>query len=193
MTVASNRRNTDAQRHDKRYGHRSGCHPAGVKGNRPEIFWHKHRHQEDDDIKSNQQDIQADSKQDSQHGDDQKDADSKRHRSDQRRVRYIRHLVGEHLQIRLRDGDDDTEQKADEYNHPNLSGFCNTASDLRSDRGHRCIRTQGKKGHPHDQQDRSHQKGDEHVVGNRRYRKAKQQHNDGNRKYGRERFLKLIV
>ena len=118
MAVISHRGDTDAKRHDKRHRHRSGGHAAGVKGYAQEVLRDKkgqHKHKR---IKNQQHRRQRNTEQHTQQSHHQKSAHAAGHRQNQGHVGNGRHLIGQHLQIRLGYGDDKAQQKGQRNHHP---------------------------------------------------------------------------
>ena len=116
MAVASDRRNAHTQRHDKGHGHGAGGHAAGVKRHGEELLGHKGRQQKDEPIEQHQQLRQRNADKHTQEGKDQKQAHARRHRKDQRAAGDGGHLICQHLQVRLGDGDKEAQQKAEHEN-----------------------------------------------------------------------------
>ena len=96
--------------------------------------------------------------QDAHHRDGGEDADAQRHRPDQHLVGDGGDLIGQNLQVRLRDGDDRTHQKADGDDDDDAVVFKDSGADTLAQRGHGDFGTQLEKAHADNQQDRAHQK-----------------------------------
>ena len=76
--VAADRRDTDTERKDKRYGHRSRGHAARIERNRPKLGRNENTDDKRRDVEQYQQDRQPNAKHDTQHGDREKDAHAHR-------------------------------------------------------------------------------------------------------------------
>ena len=105
-------RNTHAQRHDKGHSHGAGGHAAGVKRHGKKLLGHKGRQQKDEPVEQHQQLWQRNADEHTQEGKDQKQAHARRHRKDQRAAGDGGHLICQHLQVRLGDGDKEAQQKS---------------------------------------------------------------------------------
>ena len=172
MPVASDRRNADAERHNKRNGHRARRYPARIKCDRPEILWYKKSKDKYNCIKSDQQIGKPDADQNPEHGDDQKNTDANGHRADQHSVRDARHLVCQDLEIRLRYRYDNSQKQAYQKDQPELFGFRYARTDLVTDRRHGGIGTQRKQRHSDNQQCGAKYKRKQQAAWNRRDRKT---------------------
>ena len=193
MLIVSDGTDAHAQSHDKRHGHGAGGNAAGVKGDGPEIRGHEHGQGEHHCIKPDEQVRQRDTQQDTQQGDDQENAHAQGNGPDDNIVLNSGHLAGQDLQIRLRHGDDDADQKADGHDDPHLfgSGDLLTYRLTQWDHGH--LRTQSKQPHTHDQQQTPQQKRHHGVVGDRGNSKAQHQHNGGDGQHRGQRFLQGLA
>ena len=193
LPVVTHGADAHAQRHDKGYRHGAGGDAAGVEGDGPEVRGHEARQHEHDGVKPDQQIRQLDGKQNTQQGDHQKNPHAQRHGPDDDPIRDRRHLPCQHLQIRLRHGDDDADQKADGHDDPHLfgSGDLLTYRLTQWDHGH--LRTQSKQPHTHDQQQTPQQKRHHGVVGDRGNSKAQHQHNGGDGQHRGQRFLQGLA
>ena len=96
--------------------------------------------------------------QDAHYRDGGEDTDAQRHRPDQHLVGDGGDLIGQNLQVRLRDGDDRTHQKADGDDDDDAVVFKDSGADTLAQRGHGDFGTQLEKAHADNQQDRAHQK-----------------------------------
>ena len=142
-------------------------------------------------IKENQQIIQLPFKQNTKHGNDQKQPHTAGHRKHNDLIRNIRHLLRQYLQIRFGDRHNTSHQETHKYNKPEFTGLCHRRTDMLAYRRHGQVRTQGK--HPHTDNYHCHT---EHKCHQqiRRYRhngKTKNKNNSRNRNYRRKRFLYL--
>ena len=187
--VASHGADAHAQRHDERHGHGAGGNAAGVKGHRPEVRRHEHGQPEYDDIKPDQQPAQLDAQHDAQQGDDQKHAHAHGHRPDNDVVPNGRHLIGQHLQIRLGHGDDHADEEAHRRDDPHLAAACDLGAHRLSQRDHGHLRPQREKPHAHDQHDAAQQERHHGVVGHRCDGEAQHQHDQHDRQHRRQRFV----
>ena len=176
MLIVSDGTDAHAQSHDKRHGHGAGGNAAGVKGDGPEIRGHEHGQGEHHCIKPDEQVRQRDTQQDTQQGDDQENAHAQGNGPDDDIVLNSGHLAGQDLQIRLRHGDDDADEKTDAHDDPHLLGAGDLLTDglAQGDHGH--LRPQRKQAHAHDQQQTADQKRHHRVVGYRGHGEAQQQH-----------------
>ena len=88
MFVASDGGHTDAQRHDKRNGHRTGGHAAGVKRDGDEILRDQRSQHEHDAVAHDQQPVLRNAQQHTEHRDAQKQPDADRDGRNQHGVRH---------------------------------------------------------------------------------------------------------
>ena len=135
--VASDGCDTDAQRHNEGDGHRTGGHTAGVECHAEEAGIGESCQNKDDAVEEQQQPAKLNAQQDAQHTQQQKEAYTYRHRQDQHSTVDVGHIVGQHLQIRLGDGDDHAQQEADREDQQQLAGFGQLGTDVIAHRGHR--------------------------------------------------------
>ena len=143
VAVAADRRHTHTQCHDEGHRHGAGGHAAGIKGHSKELPGHKDRQKKDDAVKQYQQPGQRDADEHSQEGKHQKQAHARRHRQDKGRVGDRGHLICQHLQVRLRDGDEKAQQEADAQNHRQLPAFGDHRAHALAHGGHAHFRAQG--------------------------------------------------
>ena len=101
MLITSCRRDTDTKCHDKRNRHRAGRHTARIKCHRQKILWHEAGHRKHRQITHNQHFRKRNTKQHTQHCCNKKHSDAAGNDQDKHPVRNRRHLLREHLQIRL--------------------------------------------------------------------------------------------
>ena len=119
--IGTDGRNTDAERHDKRHRHRPRRYAAGVKRHGEDPLIGQERRQEHQHVKHDQQQPQRDAEQDTHHAQHEKDPDADGDRQNKDRLVDIRHVRGQHLQIRLRHGDGNAEQEAHRKDQPKLA------------------------------------------------------------------------
>ena len=179
VLVASDGGHAHAQRHDEGHRHRPGGDAAGVKGDSQKIFRHKAGQDENHQIRGNQQPVEGNTEQDAQQGHYQKGPHPHGHGTHQHGTRHAGHLLRQHLEIRLRDGDHHADQKADRHHHPELPGPGHMGAHPLADGSHGHLRPQGEETHACNQQHGAHQKGQQRVCGHRRDGEAQRQHNGG--------------
>lgn len=134
--VASACGNADAERHDEWDGHRTCGNAAGIKGNGEYAVRYKSSQSKDHTVKDAEQQGKSYIEQDPKHGDDKENADAEGDGENKRHVRYGRDLVGQHLQIRLGNGDHHADEQGDGDDKPKLSGLCHTGADMFAYGGH---------------------------------------------------------
>ena len=120
VLVASDGGHADAERHDERHRHRAGRDAAGVKRDRKKVLVGKGSQSEDHSIKENQKPLQWDPEQNAQHTDRQEQSDADGDGDDQNGRVDLRNVFGQHLQVRLRNGNDYAEHKAQDQDHAQL-------------------------------------------------------------------------
>ena len=189
LLVAADGADAHAQRHNERHGHGPCGDAAGVEGHRPEVRRHEHGKAEHQYVEPDQQPPQLDTQQDTQQGDDQKHADAHSHRPDNDVVLNGGHLIGQHLQIRLRHSDDNADEEADAHDDPYLLGAGDLAAHRLSQRDHGHLRPKCEKPHAADEQHTAQQKRHHGVIGYRCDGKAQRQHDQHN---GQHRGQRLV-
>ena len=192
MAVASDSRNTHAQRHDKGHGHGAGGHAAGVKRHGKELLGHKGRQQKDEPIEQHQQLWQRNADEHTQKGKDQKQAHARRHREDQRAAGDGGHLICQHLQVRLGDRDKETQQKAEREDERQLAAAGDDCTHPLAHGGHAHLCTQSKEHDAHHDHGSAQQKAQQDAGRYRCYRKAEHQHNGHNGQHRLQRLQKLF-
>ena len=120
IAVVTDGGNTHAQCHDKRHRHGAGGHAAGIKGDGTEITGNEECQNEYDQIQRHQQVGQRHAQQHTQNGHRQEQTHTHGHSQNQRAVRNGGHQLSQHLQIRLGNGDDHAQQKAEQHNDPHV-------------------------------------------------------------------------
>ena len=115
MPVITYGGNTDTKSHDKRNRHGARRHAAGIEGHCQKALWNKQCKNKCQNVKYNQHVRQRNAKQHTQKCNDEKYTDAQRHRQDQSPVRYGRHLFRQHLKIRFRNRDDESQYES-QYN-----------------------------------------------------------------------------
>ncbi len=133
---------TRPKRHDERYGDRSGGHATRVKRHRNELVRHESRQDKHHRVKHNEQQRQTNFKQRTQHSQHEKQTDTDRDRPNQHIVRNGRHLTGQHLQIRLRDCDEHTDDERNEYHDEQIFRTRQLCADALAHRCHRYVRAE---------------------------------------------------
>ena len=189
VAVATDGRNTDTQRHNKRDRHRSGGDAAGVKGYGTKIFRNKQHQYKGQHIKRHQHPVQRNTEQHTQQSAYQKQANAQRNGIDQHRIGHRRHLLRQHLQVRLGNGDDKAQHKAQQYNDPKLFGLGHPCAYLFAHGCHRHFRTQRKEHHSHNDQQCAQQKAKQDAGSQRSDGKTESQHDGNNRQNRRDRFF----
>lgn len=99
------------------------------------------------------------------------------------------HLVGQHLQIGLRDGDDRAHRKAHGGDPQDALALYQPAADALAERRHCDFRAQLKKTHADDQEDCSCEKQHEGSDLHGHDRNAQEQHDGGDRQHARQGLL----
>ena len=123
--------------------------------------------------------------QDSYH---KKQADTNRNRPNQNRVGYGGHLVGKHLEIRLRYGDNNPHKETDQHDQNHPLALDNAAADTLSQGRHGHLRTQLEKAHSHNQLSCPCKEKGKRTDLHRNKGNAQQQHNDRDGKNTGERL-----
>ena len=179
--VAADGAHAHAQRQDERHRHGARGHAAGVKGHgqkRPRHKLRQHKHQR---IAPQQQPRHADAQQNAQKRQHQKHAHAQRYRYNQRQVRHAGHLMGQHLQIRLRYGHDHADQKGAQKHHPQLFAAGHGCAHVLADGDHGQVRAQREQSHAHHQQHRARQKRQHRARGCRHRQQAQRNHDSRDR------------
>ena len=193
MAVASDGTDANAQRHDKGDRHGAGGHAAGIEGHGQKAFWDEQRQGEYHCVKAQKQMGQGDAQQHTQHGHHQKQPDARRHRIDQRAVGDGGHLLRQHLQVRLGDGDDEAQNKAHQDHQPELAA----PGDLRAGAGahgrHGGLRAQREKHNADNDHHCAHQKAQQNAGGDRCDGKAQHQHDANNGQHRLHGLCKLFL
>ena len=192
ILVAADGGHAHAQGHDKGHGHGTRGDAAGVEGDGQEVLRYKEGQRKHEDVEHDQHPVQGNAEQDAQHGDHQKNAHAHGHSAHQRGVGHAGHLLGQHLKIRLRHGDDDADQKADSRYNPELSGAGHGGAHPFSDGGHGGVSAQGKQADAQNHHHRADQKGQQRLGGDGRNSKAEDQHDHRNGDHGGQGFPELF-
>ena len=156
MAVTSDRRDTDTERHDKGNRHRAGRHTAGIEGHAPEAVRDEAREDEDEDVAAHEDRRKRDRKEHTQQRHDEKRTDAAGHGQDDRPVRHRRDLGGKHLQIRLRYGDDEAQEKGDEDDDRKMPALLQRGTETLAHRRHRHLGAQCEEHHTDDDQSCTH-------------------------------------
>ena len=193
LFVASDGGDTNAQRHDEGYRHGAGGDAAGVKGHRQEVRVGQGGQNEHNGIEHQQQRPQGDAQQDTQHADGQENAHAYRHRQDQHGLVDARYVLGQHLQVRLSNGDDHAQNESQHQNEPQAAGLGHFRAYQIAHLGHGQLRTQREQAHANDQQHRAHQKGQHQAAAYGEKEKAQHRHDNGDGQYGIHRLFQFTV
>ena len=192
MAVAADRRHAHAQRHDKRYRHGAGGHTAGVKGHGQKLPGHKGSQHEHKAVERHQQRRQRHAQQHAQERDGEEQAHARRHREDQGLVGDGGHLIGQHLQVRLRNGDEEPQQKADAQDHRQFAAPGEHSTHTLAHGGHAHFCAQCKEHDAHHDEHRTQQKAQQDAGRHRRNGKAQHQHNGHNGQHGLQGFQQFF-
>ena len=176
VAVVSDGGDAHAQRHDKGYRHGAGGDAAGVKGHRQKALGHKQGKAEHQYVAAHQQVGQGDAQQHTQQGHHQKQAHAAGHREDQHIVGYGGHLLGQHLQVRLGNGDDEAQNKAQGRHHPDFFAAGHGGAHLFPHGRHTDLRAQGEEHGPHHDEGRAHQKAQQNAGRYGRHGEAQHHH-----------------
>lgn len=103
--IVSHGGHADAQRHDERHGDRPGGDAAGVESHGQKGIRRAEGQNENNDVAHQQHPGQGDFPPDADQGQGQEHAHAQCHGQDQRHVGNAGDLVGQHLQVRLGNGD----------------------------------------------------------------------------------------
>ena len=118
---------------------------------------------------------------DAQHAHSQEKSDAKPYRDQQDGIIDVRDSLGQHLQIRLCDGNGEAQHKADDQNQRQIAGFGQGGADTVADGGHRSFGAQRKQPHAGNDKECSDQKAQQQVSADRGDGQAKQQYNNHDR------------
>ena len=145
--IAQNMGNTDTQRHDKRHGNGAGGNAAGIKGHGKQRFiaidHQKQCHSKQKHVKQHQNCSQRFAEHDLQNGHHQECANTKAHGIHQQcAIHNGADLTRKDLQIRLRNGDQHTQHKADAQQQSQLFLFGKTGTYVTSHRCHSKVSAQ---------------------------------------------------
>ena len=124
-----------------------------------------------------------------QHCGHEEQADTDSDRPDQQHIGNGRHLLREHLQIRLCDRDQNTDQQCNADDRKQIFCFRQLCADALAHRGHGHVRAKLEKSHPNDQQHRADQKQGDRFERHGRDRHAEQQDDRRDRQDGRQRLV----
>ena len=155
--------NAQTECHDKRNRNRPGRNSARIKRQRQQRPFSRRNQQrskrKQKHIEEHQQRCQVAFQHNPDHGKNQKQTDANAHGHDkQRRIDYRTHLSGQHGKIRLRNRNQDAQQKAHRHQNANFLRFCKSFPHMLSHRHHGKIRSQIKKADPDHQQKRADDK-----------------------------------
>ena len=190
--VASNGADANAQRQNKGHGHRAGRHAAGIKGNSQKIVRHELGEDENQHIAAQKQPLHGDAEQDAQKRNHQKYAHTQSDGQDERHIRNAGNLLGQHLQIRLRDCDDSANKKRYQQNQPQLAAAGHGGTDVLADGRHGQICTQRKQPHAKNQHHCAQQEAKHGACGCGNPNQAQNQHDQCDRKHRSIGFLPLV-
>ena len=189
VLIASDGGNADAHRHDERHGHRAGRHAAGVERYGKEILGHEHGENKNHDVEAHQHRVERDGEQHTQHGEAEKQSHADRHGDDEDHVRHGLHLIGEHLQVRLGNGDEKAQQKAERQHDADPARLGDARAHALAHRRHGQLRAEGEEHHAHHQQHRAEEKRHQHARRERGDGEAQDQHDGEDGQHRGKRFL----
>ena len=193
ILVASDRGNAQAQCHNERNRHGTGCNTAGVKCNRKKILRNKDRQYKYQHIEHDQHLVQRNPKQDAEHCNHKEQSHTNGNSANQRGIRHAGNLICQNLQIRFGNCYDHADQEANHDNDPKFPGFRDGRTDSLTDRSHSSVSTQRKETHANDQQDGTNQKCQQNIRGNRRNCEAQDQNNHCDRQDRSQCFTNLFA
>lgn len=156
---------------------------------------HERREHEQQQIKPCQQITESDTEQRAQRGQHQKRAHADGDRDDERRIDSLARfeLSGQHLQIRLGDGNQHTHDETDEHDEPDFFGLGQRGTHRAAHRHHGDVRAQREQSHSQNEQHRAHgkQADDPPVDAADTERDDNDQHGDG--QYRQHRLFQLFA
>ena len=185
VLIASDGRHTDTQRHDK--GHRDGAggNAAGIKGHRHKVVGHKEGQGEHQDVEKEQGVRQGDVEEHTHLGNDQEEAHTQRHRQNEGHVGHGGQLLGQHLQVRLCNGDHHTQHKTYDERAPHSPALTDLNADTVAHGDHGHIHAQGEQAHAEHQQQRAEEEEHQSARGERCDGDADDQNDGGDGKHRR--------
>ena len=180
MAVGTDGGHADAQRHNEWNGHGAGGHAAGIKSDRQKLFGDERGQNEDDAVEQHKEPRQRDAEEHPQKRHDEEQAHACRYRKDQGHVGDGGHLIGQHLQVRLRDGDEEAQQEADPDDEGQAPGLGEHGAHPLAHGGHAHLRAQRKEHDAHNDHGGAQQKAEQDAGGDGGNGKAEHQHNGHN-------------
>jgi len=169
--------------HDEGDGHRTCGHASRVECQCPEARVDLCAEDKGDGVKSDQQPGEADAEEYAKHGDDEKHAHARRDGEDQKPTGApFEYLVGKDLKVRLGNGDENTDEEADQSDQPYLTRLCQMCTDLGTDGLHRHLGTRGEDRKPEDKTDNTEHKQKKSGGIHRRESNGKQGNDQSDRK-----------
>ena len=192
VAVRTDGRDTDAQSHDEGNGHGTRGDAAGVKGYGKELLRHEGGQKEDGCIEDHQQPGERDAQQHAQEGHDEEEAHAHGHREDEGHVGDGGHLVRKHLQIRLRDGDEEAQQEACPDDEEDVLAAGEHGTDPFAHRRHAHLRAQREEHDADDDHGRTQQKAEQDARGNGGDAETEDQHDGRDGQDGLKRLQQLF-
>ena len=187
----------DAEGHDEGNGHGTGGDAAGIKGHRQKVFRDEEGQKEQENVEHQQHACERDPEENAEHGNGCEYTDPGGDGPDQDRIRNGSHLIGQNLQIRLGDGDECADEKADEGRNGDTLLTNDPAADALAERRHGDFRTQLEEPHSDDEQHGTHKEQCDRPDAHGDHGHAQDEHDDGDGKYTGEGFsgflFKLLV
>ena len=124
--------------------------------------------------------------------DHQEDADTHCHGEDERHIGDGGDLFRKHGEIRLRNGDEHSENEAQDQRDPELFGLAHLNADPFAEGRHGHAGAQREQCHPKNQHDRPEEEQDQNAGVQRRDRDAQHQDNGEDRDHAADRFQKFF-
>lgn len=177
-----------AQRHDERHGDRPGGDAARIEGHRQKFARHKGGQGKHQKVTDNQNTRQRPAVQCAKKGQGQKHTHAAGHAQNKHHIRHGGRLAGQHLQVRLGNGDEHANGEAHGGHAGRRAHFGEMAAGVLANGHHGNIGPQAEKSHSHNQKHGPHQK---HQQGGQRHGgdgDAKHKHNQRHRQHGVQRF-----
>ena len=193
VLVGSYRCRANAQRHYERHGHGAGCNAAGIERNGKEFLGNEYRHDEYCSIETDKQIIKRYFEHDAQHGNHKKYAHAHGYRDYNRHIWNVRDLLCQYLKVRLGNGYDYSNNKANEGNEPQLSWTGYSGTYFAADRRHCKVSTQREQPHAQNKHYCANYKGNKNVGGHRHNGEAQHEYNGRYRQDRGKRFLQLFI
>ena len=118
-----------------------------------------------------------------------KQSHADRHGDDEDHIRHGLYLIGEHLQVRLGNGDEKAQQKAERQHDADPARLGDARAHALAHRRHGQLRAEGEEHHAHHQQHRAEEERHQHARRERGDGEAQDQHDGEDGQHRGKRFL----